>query len=144
LLLAPMVWRHVFLLPRDWTWLSRIGDVGNAREDRLPEGGKYNAGQKLVFLGALACLVALFLTGSPMWRACCAQLFPIGVIRGASVIHAIAALVLVCTIIVHIDSAIWVRGSIRAMTRGWVTPGWAWKHHRAWYREILTHATSSR
>jgi len=22
------------------------------------------------------------------------------------------------------------------MTRGWVTPGWAWKHHRAWFREI--------
>jgi formate dehydrogenase subunit gamma len=145
LLFAPTVWQHMFMMARDWTWLSRIGDVVKAREDRLPEVGKYNAGQKLVFWAALACLLALPLTGIPMWRAYFSQLFPVGLIRGASVIHAIAALVLVCTIIVHIDSAIWVRGTIRAMTRGWVTPGWAWKHHRAWYREILTHhATSSR
>jgi hypothetical protein len=33
-------------------------------------------------------------------------------------------------------SLICVKGSIRAMTRGWVTPRWAWKHHRAWFREV--------
>jgi formate dehydrogenase subunit gamma len=64
--------------------------------------------------------------------------------RLASVLHAIAALVLICTIIVHIYAAIWVKGSVRAMTRGTVTPGWAWKHHRAWFREIMSHATNPR
>ena len=44
--------------------------------------------------------------------------------------------VLIFAIIVHIYAGIWVKGSIRAMTRGWVTPGWAWKHHRAWFREV--------
>ena len=43
---------------------------------------------------------------------------------------------LICGIIVHIDAGFWTKGSIRAMTRGWVTPGWAWKHHRAWFREV--------
>jgi len=51
--------------------------------------------------------------------------------------------VLICSIIVHIYAAFWVKGSVRAMTRGTVTPGWAWKHHRGWFRE-LTHAAHSR
>jgi formate dehydrogenase subunit gamma len=36
-----------------------------------------------------------------------------------------------------------VKGSIHAMLRGTVTPGWAWKHHRAWFRQI-THAAHPR
>jgi len=23
------------------------------------------------------------------------------------------------------------------MTRGRVSPGWAWKHHRAWFRQVI-------
>lgn len=143
-LLASTVASYVSMEPRDWAWLRQIGDVVKAREDRLPEVGRYNAGQKLVFYIAAVCLLGLLLTGLVIWRAYFSLYFPVGLIRLASVLHAICALVLICTIIVHIDSAIWVRGSIRAMTRGTVTPGWAWKHHRAWFREIVTHATSSR
>jgi formate dehydrogenase subunit gamma len=58
------------------------------------------------------------------------------VIRAAALLHAFFAFVLICAIIVHIYAGIWVKGSIRAMTRGGVTPGWAWKHHRAWFREV--------
>ncbi len=36
--------------------------------------------------------------------------------------------------IVHVYAAFWVRGTVRAMTRGSVTGGWAWKHHRKWLR----------
>lgn len=143
-LLAATVARHVRMEPRDFTWLRQIRDVVSSREDRLPEVGRYNAGQKLVFYIAALCLAGLLLTGIVIWRAYFSLYFPVGLIRLASVLHAICALVLICTIIVHIDSAIWVRGSIRAMTRGTVTPGWAWKHHRAWFREVVTHATSSR
>ena len=37
---------------------------------------------------------------------------------------------------VHVYAALWVRGSVRAMTQGYVTPGWAWRHHRAWLRRL--------
>ena len=37
--------------------------------------------------------------------------------------------------IVHVYAAIWVKGTIRAMTRGTVTGGWAWRHHRKWLRQ---------
>ncbi len=71
-----------------------------------------------------------------MWRAYFSLYFPIEVIRLASLLHAFAAFVLICSIIVHIYAGIWVKGSIRAMTRGTVSYGWAWKHHRLWLREV--------
>lgn len=130
--------------PRDWQWLRQIGDVISNREERLPEVGRYNAGQKLVFYAVVICLAVLLLSGVVIWRAYFSQYFSLRTIRLSAVAHALAAFVLICTIIVHVYAAIWVKGSIRAMTRGTVTPGWAWKHHRAWFREIMTHAASSR
>lgn len=130
--------------PRDWLWLRQYRDVVNNREDRLPEVGRYNAGQKLVFYAIVLCLAGLLLSGLVIWRAYFSLYFPVAVVRLASVVHALCALVLICTIIVHIYAAIWVKGSVQAMTRGKVTPGWAWKHHRAWFREIMTRAANSR
>jgi formate dehydrogenase subunit gamma len=129
---------------RDWAWLRQYRDVMGNREDRLPEVGRYNAGQKLLFYFILVCLAGLLLSGLPIWRVYFSAYFPIGLIRFSSVVHAVCALVLICTIIVHIYAAIWVKGSVQAMTAGTVTPGWAWKHHRAWFRETLTHAANSR
>ena len=37
--------------------------------------------------------------------------------------------------IIHVYAAIWVRGTISAMTRGTVTGGWGWRHHRKWLRK---------
>jgi len=55
-----------------------------------------------------------------------------------SLIHALAAVVIICVWIVHVYAAIWVRGTIRAMVKGSVTGGWAWRHHRKWLRELVT------
>jgi formate dehydrogenase subunit gamma len=145
LFLAATVGSENRMEPRDWAWLRQYRDVVNNREDRLPEVGRYNAGQKLVFYSIILCLTGLILSGVVIWRAYFSLYFPVTVIRLASILHAICAFVLICTIIVHVYAAIWVKGSVEAMTRGTVTPGWAWKHHRAWFREILGHhAASSR
>jgi len=141
-LLAAQMWRDNFLQPRDWIWLRKIKDVVNNREENLPEVGRYNAGQKLLFFTMVGCLIVLLLSGVVIWRVYFSALFSVTVIRLASLLHAFCALVLICAIIVHIYAAIWVKGSIRAMTRGWVTAGWAWKHHRAWFREVTKGAHS--
>jgi len=52
-------------------------------------------------------------------------------------VHAICAFAIICAIIIHVYAGIWVKGSVQAMTRGTVTPGWAWKHHRAWFRDVI-------
>ena len=44
----------------------------------------------------------------------------------------------ICIWIIHVYAAIWVRGTISAMTRGTVTGGWAWRHHRKWLRKEVT------
>ena len=141
-LLAAKMWRDNRWQPRDSIWLRKIKDVISNREENLPDVGRYNGGQKLLFFAMVACLIVLFLSGIAIWRAYFSAFFSVGVIRLASLLHAFCAFVLICAIIVHIYAAIWIKGSIRAMTRGWVTPGWAWKHHRAWFREITKGAHS--
>jgi formate dehydrogenase subunit gamma len=38
---------------------------------------------------------------------------------------------------VHIYAAIWVKGTMGAMLKGFVTPGWARKHHPRWFRSLV-------
>ena len=139
--LASSVWEDNRLRPADWQWLRQWRDVVNNREERLPEVGRYNGGQKLLFFVLVVCLVGLLVTGLLMWRAYFN--LSVRVVRLASVLHAIGALVLICAILVHIYAGFWVKGSVHAMLRGTVTPGWAWKHHRAWFRQV-THAANPR
>jgi len=129
-------WRHNKLDANDKKWLSRWQDVISNRDEKLPEAGRYNAGQKIVFWVSAVCVLTLVVTGAMFWRAQFGDLFPIGLIRLASLLHALAATVLIMTIIVHIYAAIWVKGSIRAMIRGDVSEAWAKKHHAAWHREM--------
>ncbi|SAI66122.1 formate dehydrogenase%2C cytochrome b556 [Bordetella ansorpii] len=136
MLFAMRLWRANAIRRHDVQWLKQMPDVLNNREDRLPEVGKYNAGQKVLFYVLILSMVGLLLSGIVMWRAYFSFYFPIPVIRAASVLHAVCGLVMICSIIVHIYAAIWVKGSIGAMVRGTVTPGWAWKHHRLWFREV--------
>jgi formate dehydrogenase subunit gamma len=137
LILALRFWHHNYLDADDRQWLRQINDVLTNREDRLPEVGRYNAGQKLLFFVLVLCLLLLLLSGIVIWRAYFAFYFPIEVVRVAAVIHAVTAFVLICSIIVHIYAAIWVKGSIGAMVRGTVTLGWARKHHPKWFRESI-------
>jgi formate dehydrogenase subunit gamma len=135
-LLCVKFWRDNYLQQRDWIWLRKINDVIGNREENLPDVGRYNAGQKLLFFTLVVCLTVLLCTGIVIWRVYFSEFFSIGVIRAAALLHAFFAFLLICAIIVHIYAGIWVKGSIRAMTRGRVSPGWAWKHHRAWFREV--------
>jgi len=141
LALSARVWDQNGFAAGDWQWLRQWRDVIGDREERLPEVGRYNAGQKLVFFVSVGCLLVLFVTGLATWQAYFTV--PAALMRPASVLHAISALVLICTIITHIYAGFWVRGSMHAMLRGTVTPGWAWKHHRGWFRQI-THASHPR
>jgi formate dehydrogenase subunit gamma len=135
-LLCVKFWRDNHMQQRDWIWLRKINEVAGNREENLPDVGRYNGGQKLLFFTLVVCLIGLLLSGIAIWRVYFSEFFSIGVIRAASLLHAFFAFVLISAIIVHIYAGIWVKGSIRAMTRGVVTPGWAWKHHRGWFREV--------
>ena len=130
-------WHHNKIDQADKQWMKQIGDVLTNREDRLPKIGMYNAGQKILFFVLIASMVGLLLSGIVIWRAYFAFYFPIDVVRFAALLHAFSAFVLICSIIVHIYAAFWVKGSIGAMVRGTVTYGWARKHHPRWFESVI-------
>jgi formate dehydrogenase subunit gamma len=122
----------------DNVWLSKLRDVLGGHEENLPEVGKYNAGQKLVFWLMSILIVVLISSGLVIWDQYFYDYTTIDQKRLGVLIHAIAAVTAICVWIVHVYAAIWVRGTIRAMTRGSVTGGWAWRHHRKWLRELVS------
>jgi len=83
-LLCVKFWRDNFMQQRDWIWLQKFKDVVGNREENLPEIGRYNAGQKLLFFTLVVCLIGLLLSGIVIWRVYFSEFFSIGVIRAAS------------------------------------------------------------
>ena len=128
--------RDNFWTREDTAWLKHSPDLLKGDEDAMPPVGKYNAGQKIVFWIFGISLILLLVTGIMFWRPWFADLFPIVVRRFAVLIHAIAATALIISVIIHIYAAIWVKGSVQAMTRGTVSENWARKHHPLWYKKI--------
>lgn len=131
-------WKANLWKREDGTWMARLRDVLASNEDRLPEVGKYNAGQKMVFWLMSVLIIILIASGLVLWDEYFAQYTTVEQKRAAVLIHALAAIVIICVWIVHVYAAIWVRGTIRAMIKGSVTGGWAWRHHRKWLRELVT------
>lgn len=121
---------------RDTEWMKKTPELLKGHEDRMPPVGKFNPGQKMVFWIFALCLVLLFATGFIFWRPWFADAFPIPLRRIAVLVHAAAAAVLIISVIIHVYAAIWVKGSVRAMTRGTVSENWARHHHALWYRDI--------
>ena len=103
-----------------------------------PEVGKYNAGQKFVFWSMSVLIVILISSGLVVWDQYFSEYTTVEQKRIAILVHSIAAVVIIGVWIIHVYSAIWVRGTIPAMIRGSVTGGWAWRHHRKWLRELVT------
>lgn len=129
-------WRANYFIANDRLWLKRIDRVMRNEEEGVPPIGKYNPGQKLLFWTLLLCMLVLLISGVVIWRAYFSSYFGIGSIRLATLAHALAAFVLVLSIIVHIYAGIWIKGSVSAMLHGWVSRAWTKKHHELWYREV--------
>jgi len=132
-------WRANLWKAEDGTWLAKIQDVIGGHEERLPEVGKYNAGQKSVFWMMSILIIVLISSGFAIWDQYFGTYTTIEQKRIAVLVHALAAIVIICVWIVHVYAAIWVKGTFGAMTRGQVTGGWAWRHHRKWLRELVGH-----
>ena len=131
------VWRENLWKPRDTAWMKAAPHLIRTGDERsMPEAGKYNGGQKGVFWAFAVSLVLLFLSGFVFWQPWFADYFPIPLRRVAVVVHAASAVVLILSVIAHVYAAIWVRGTMHAMTRGTVSDNWARRNHPLWYREM--------
>ena len=130
------LWKDNVVTAADREWRQHMGDMLRGNKAGMPPAGKYNYGQKMVFWAMALSLVVLLLTGLMFWRPWFAPYFPIDVLRAAVLLHSVAAVVLVAATILHVYAAIWVKGTVRAMTRGTVSESWAKANHPLWHREM--------
>ena len=133
-------WKANLWKREDGTWLAHLRDVIADHEENLPEVGKYNAGQKAVFWLMSVLILILIGSGLVIWDQYFFNYTTIPQKRLATLVHSIAAVTIISVWIVHVYAAIWVRGTIGAMTKGQVTGGWAWRHHRKWLKELVVDA----
>jgi formate dehydrogenase subunit gamma len=132
---AARLWRENLLSPSDRQWLGGMTRYMAGKGEARVEG-KYNAGQKIMYWSMIVCILALLLSGIVLWRPYFAPSFSLGTRRIAAVLHVVFAFIMFVGIGIHIYAAIWTRGSMRAMTRGWVTRRWAAYHHPGWYEKV--------
>jgi len=128
----------------DTTWIVRLKKVITGRDHddpELVEIGKYNAGQKVVFWSMAILIIVLISSGLVIWDQYFAQYTTLTQKQVAVLVHSLAAVTIVCVWIVHVYAAIWVRGTIPGMVRGYVTGGWAWRYHRKWLRDLIARKT---
>lgn len=130
------LWRDNIVNATDREWKKHMGQMLKGDKAGMPPVGKYNYGQKLVFWAMSISLLVLVVTGFMFWRPWFTPFFSIPVMRVAVLLHSVAAVVLVLSVIMHIYAAIWVKGTIRAMTRGTVSEGWAKANHPLWHQEV--------
>lgn len=134
--LVVQFWRDNLWNRDDEAWVRKIDRVLVNDEESVPEVGRFNAGQKFVFWAMALLIPVLLFTGLVIWEVYFGGFTPLVLQRTAVLIHSLAAIAAIIIWIVHVYAGIWVRGSMRAMTQGWVTPGWAWRHHRKWLRQL--------
>lgn len=129
-------WRDNLWSKDDLAWTLAIDRVLANEEEGVPEVARFNPGQKFVFWSMALLIPVLLFTGLAVWDYYFENVTSVETQRAALLIHSLAAIAAILVWVTHVYAAIWVRGSMRAMTQGYVTPGWAWRHHRKWFRAL--------
>jgi formate dehydrogenase subunit gamma len=130
-------WRDEMWSRDDVAWLRALNRVIANEEQGVPEIPRFNAGQKFVFWAMALLVPVLFLTGLVVWEVYFSSYTSIEQQRAALLIHSLAAIAAILVWITHVYAGLWISGSMRAMTQGYVTPGWAYRHHRKWFRHLV-------
>jgi formate dehydrogenase subunit gamma len=129
-------WRDEMWTRDDLAWSMAITRVLVNEEEGVPEVARFNAGQKFVFWAMALLVPVLFFSGLVIWEVYFSTYTTIEQQRIAVLVHSLAAIAAIIVWIVHVYAGLWIRGSVRAMMHGYVTPGWAYRHHRKWFRRL--------
>jgi formate dehydrogenase subunit gamma len=130
-------WRDEMWTRDDLAWMGAINRVLVNAEEGVPEVARFNAGQKFVFWAMALLVPVLFCSGLVIWEVYFSSYTTIEQQRVAVLIHSLGAIAAIIVWITHVYAGLWIRGSMRAMLHGYVTPGWAYRHHRKWFRRLV-------
>ena len=128
----------------DVEWMKKSGDMLAGRKANMPPAGRFNAGQKGVFWVMAICMLLLLVTGVLFWQQWFANSVPIPLQRVALVVHALSAFAISLVVVMHIYAALWVKSTVRAMTQGTVSAGWAKQNHYLWYKKVTGEGADKR
>ena len=128
----------------DVEWMKKSGDMLAGRKANMPPAGRFNAGQKGVFWVMAICMLLLLVTGVLFWQQWFANSVPIPLQRVALVVHALSAFAISLVVVMHIYAALWVKDTVRAMTQGTVSAGWAKQNHYLWYKKVTGEGADKR
>lgn len=133
---------HQTEVDREW-WRSLPHYIKN-EDDKMPEVGRFNGGQKLLFWGFFWCGLALLLSGLVLWFT---QKIPWSwrfLRYAAVVVHPVAALLTIALFMMHLYLGVAVEGgALHAVVGGEVTQSWARAFHRLWYRKVVQQSAQS-
>src|SRR4030042_992581 len=101
--------------------------------EKVPEAGKFNAGQKRFFMVLFLFWFIMMGTGIFMWF----PFFPPELTRWLYVFPALGVLVLGGFLVIHFYLGTYGNpGTFQVMGHGFVTKGWAKKHRPKWLRDV--------
>ncbi len=130
------MWRRDMKRDREQKgWMKNIGKYIRNEEEGLPEVGRFNPGQKVLFWLQVMGGLLLLASGIPLWFP---HSFPQWLRLISILVHEVSALAVIGAFIVHIYmGTAFVSGSLSAMIHGTVSRAWAKTHHPRWYREKM-------
>ncbi|NLD68039.1 MAG: formate dehydrogenase subunit gamma [Limnobacter sp.] len=124
-------------LPRayDVKWLKSAGGL-LSRKGMHPPSHRFNAGEKLMFWGAVVLLgIIVSITGFVLNFPNFGQ--GRALMQNAWLIHVVAALLFIAVIFGHIYlGTVGMQGAYDSMRHGYVDEAWAREHHVLWYDDI--------
>ncbi|MEE2977766.1 MAG: formate dehydrogenase subunit gamma [Pseudomonadota bacterium] len=127
-------------LPRqgDLKWLLSLGGMFAGEHGGEVPSHRFNAGEKLWFWGGLVVFgLILSASGWTLDRIVPGVDYYRSTMQLAEVIHAIAAVGMMCMSLGHIYmGTIGMEGAYRAMRDGYVDEAWAKEHHELWYDDV--------
>lgn len=125
-------------LPRayDLIWFKKGG--GLLTGEHVPSH-RFNGGEKLIFWLAVTLLgFTVAASGVYLDRIIPGLSYLRGNMQVAHMIHAVAAVFMMCAILGHIYlGTLGMRGAYKAMKTGYVDETWAKEHHEYWYNDIV-------
>ena len=128
-------WRDNTWHRDDIAWMRAVDRVLVNEEERVPEVGRFNAGQKGVFwivvLGGSIMAISGYILMFPFYGTNIAGM------QWAQIFHGVVAVLFIAAIFAHIYiGTLGMEGAFEAMGSGEVDVNWAKEHHKLWVEEM--------
>jgi formate dehydrogenase subunit gamma len=123
---------------RDREWWRALPHYIRNEDAKVPDEGRFNAGQKSLFWGFLWCGVALLLSGLVLWVPHWIPWSLRWLRLIAVIVHPVAALLTIALFMIHVYMGTAIEpGAFASIVRGDVSRKWAARYHRAWYEQVV-------